>query len=49
MKAVKLTKLVEELNLKNMTSEVDMDNVRITVPDINRPALKLTGYFEHFA
>ena len=49
MKAVKLTKLVEELNLKNMTSEVDMDNVRITVPDINRPALQLTGYFEHFA
>ena len=49
MKAVKLTKLVEELNLKNLTSAVDMDNVRITVPDINRPALQLTGYFEHFA
>ena len=49
MKAVKLTKLVEELNLKNLTSDVDMENVRITVPDINRPALQLTGYFEHFA
>ena len=49
MKTVKLTKLVEEMNLKNLTPEIDMDKVRITVPDINRPALQLTGYFEHFA
>ncbi|HIS26016.1 MAG TPA: HPr(Ser) kinase/phosphatase [Candidatus Pullilachnospira intestinigallinarum] len=49
MKAVKLTKMVEALNLKNMTPEVDMSPIRITVPDINRPALQLTGYFEHFA
>ena len=49
MKAVKLTTLVEALNLKNMTPEVDMDPIRVTVPDINRPALQLTGYFEHFA
>ena len=49
MKAVKLTKMVEALNLKNMTPEVDMGPIRITVPDINRPALQLTGYFEHFA
>lgn len=49
MKAVKLTKLVEELNLKNLTTDLDMENVRIKVPDINRPALQLTGYFEHFA
>ena len=49
MKAVKLTKLVEELNLKNLTSYVYLDNVRITVPYINLPSLQLTGYFEHFA
>ena len=49
MTAVKLTTLVEALNLKNMTPEVDMDPIRVTVPDINRPALQLTGYFEHFA
>lgn len=49
MKAVKLTKLVQEMNLKNLTPEVDMEHVRITLPDINRPALQLTGYFEHFA
>lgn len=49
MKAVKLTRLVEEMNLKNITPDVDMEQVRITLPDINRPALQLTGYFEHFA
>lgn len=48
MKAVKLTKLVQEMNLKNLTPEVDMEHVRITLPDINRPALQLTGYFESF-
>jgi HPr kinase/phosphorylase len=49
MKAVKLTKMVEELNLKNLTPDVDMEKIQITLPDINRPALQLTGYFEHFA
>ena len=49
MKAVKLTKVVEEMNLKNLTPEIDMEKVRITVPDINRPALQLTGYFDYFA
>ena len=27
MKAVKLTKLVQEMNLKNLTPEVDMEHV----------------------
>ena len=49
MKAVKLTQMVEEMNLKNLTPNVDMEKIRITLPDINRPALQLTGYFEHFA
>ncbi len=49
MKAVKLTKVVEEMNLKNLTPEIDMEKVRITVPDMNRPALQLTGYFDYFA
>ena len=31
MKAVKLTKLVQEMNLKNLTPEVDMEHVRITL------------------
>lgn len=49
MKSVKLTKMVEELNLHNMTPDVDMSEIKITVSEINRPALQLTGYYEHFA
>ncbi len=49
MKYIKLTKLVEALDLRNMTPEIDTDECRITIPEINRPALQLTGYFEHFA
>ena len=49
MKALKLTKLVEEMNLKNLTPDLDLDKIRVTTPEINRPALQLTGYFEHFA
>lgn len=49
MRTVKLTKMVEELSLRNMTPDVDMTDIKLTVPDINRPALQLTGYYEHFA
>lgn len=48
MATVKLTKLVEKMNLKNMTPEIDLEEKEISVPDINRPALQLTGYFDHF-
>lgn len=47
--SVMLSKVVEKMNLKNLTPDVDMASIKITVPDINRPALQLTGYFEHFA
>ncbi len=47
--SISLSKVVEKMNLKNLTPNVDMSQIRITVPDINRPALQLTGYFEHFA
>lgn len=48
MPGVKLTKLVERMNLKNLTPDIDLTEKVITVPDINRPALQLTGYFDHF-
>lgn len=47
--SVGMSKVVEQMNLKNLTPNVDITAIRITVPDINRPALQLTGYFEHFA
>ncbi|MBQ6386776.1 MAG: HPr(Ser) kinase/phosphatase [Lachnospiraceae bacterium] len=45
---VKLQKLADELNLQNLTPEIDMSGIEITSPEINRPALQLTGYYDHF-
>ena len=49
MQTVELTALVEKLKLKNLTPEIDMSEVKINTPDINRPALQMAGYFDHFA
>ena len=46
---IPLPKLAEKMDLKNVTPEIDISQIRINVPDINRPALQLTGYFDHFA
>lgn len=48
MPGVKLTKMVQKMNLKNLTPDIDMTEKYLTVPDINRPALQLTGYFDYF-
>lgn len=48
MSGVKITDLVEKMNLKNLTPDVDLADRYITVPQVNRPALQLTGYFDHF-
>ncbi len=45
---VELKKVVEKMDLKNLTPNVDIGDKTIEIPDINRPALQLTGYFEHF-
>lgn len=49
MASIRLTKVIEKMKLENLTPELDISNVKITQPDINRPALQLTGYLEHFA
>jgi HPr kinase/phosphorylase len=48
-KYISLEKLEQQMDLKNLTPEIDLSTTKITVPEINRPALQLTGYFEHFA
>lgn len=45
---VPLIKMLEEMKLKNLTPDIELEGKAITVPEINRPALQLTGYFEHF-
>ena len=46
---VEMTKMVEKLNLKNMTPDIDITDMKLASPEINRPALQLSGYFAHFA
>ncbi|MCD7814803.1 MAG: HPr(Ser) kinase/phosphatase [Lachnospiraceae bacterium] len=46
--SVSLEKIVEKMNLKNLTPEIDISNKRVVTSEINRPALQLTGYFDHF-
>ncbi len=45
---VKLSKLTDALKLTNLTPDIDLGGVEITTPDINRPALQLAGFYEHF-
>lgn len=49
MNTVKMSKVVEKMNLKDLTPDVDHIEKQVKLPDINRPALQLTGYFDHFA
>ncbi len=46
--SVKLTKLMQMLDLVNVTPDIDISETEITTPAINRPALQLTGFFEDF-
>lgn len=48
MASIKLEKIIERFKLENLTPELDISEVKITQPDINRPALQLAGYFEHY-
>ena len=48
MPRVKLNKIIEKMELTNLTPEISTESIHITQPDINRPALQLAGYFEHF-
>jgi HPr kinase/phosphorylase len=48
MQSVELSKIVEKLHLKNLTPDISLDSIKVTQPDINRPALQLAGFFDHF-
>lgn len=48
MATVSLKKIIERFKLENLTPEIDIKGIKISQPDINRPALQLAGYFEHY-
>jgi HPr kinase/phosphorylase len=48
MASVSLVSIIEKMKLENLTPEIDVNSIRVTQPDINRPALQMAGFFEHF-
>ena len=48
MASVSLNRIIEKMKLENLTPEIDVSHIRINQPDVNRPALQIAGYFEHF-
>lgn len=48
MPSVSIEAVIEKMNLQNLTPEVEIAGKKITQPDINRPALQLAGYYEHY-
>ncbi len=48
MYTVELVRLIEKMNLENCTPEIDIMSIKLSQPDVNRPALQLAGFYDHF-
>ncbi len=48
MYKVSLKSIVDEFKLKNLTEDIDISEIEITSPEVNRPALQLAGFFDYF-
>lgn len=46
---IKLSEIAEKMELRNLTPSVSLADKEINVPDVNRPAFQLTGFFDHFS
>ncbi len=46
--SVKLSKIVKDLNVEMIYSPYDLNDVKISSMDVNRPGLQLGGFFEYF-
>lgn len=48
MYGVTITELIDKMKMRNVLPDIDTDKVVLSHPDVNRPALQLTGFFDHF-
>ena len=48
MYGVTIQELIDKMKMKNVTPEIDVEKIVLTHPDVNRPALQLAGFFDHF-
>ena len=44
MASISLMKIAEKMKLENLTPEINLKGIKVTLPDINRPALPMAGY-----
>ena len=45
---VKLSKVIEKMELVNLTPNIDTKGIWPNIPEVNRPALQLTGFYDQF-
>lgn len=45
---VLLSDYVKKMNLVSLTPDIDISAIKLSQPDINRPALQLTGFYDYF-
>lgn len=45
---LKVTQIIEKMDLKILTPDIDIEGKIVSVPEINRPALQMAGFFDHF-
>lgn len=45
---IHLTKVIDEFSLEKIYSSTDMDRIEIVTPELNRPALQITGFYDYF-
>ena len=48
MPSIDLQKVMERMNLNCLTTDINLEEIKITQPDISRPGMQLSGYFEHY-
>ena len=48
MYGVTITDLIRKMDFKNLTPELDTEKIVVSHPDVNRPALQLAGFYDHF-
>lgn len=48
MYSVGLDKIVKDFNLERIFDDIDISEINITTPEVNRPALQLSGFYDYF-
>lgn len=48
MQSVKLSKIIDKMELTNLTPDIPIDEIKVRQTDVNRIAIQLTGFFDHF-